>query len=742
MLAVELAYDLGAMRENARRIMAAAHPREVRVFAVVKGVCADPDVAKVLVEEGVDGLADSRLENLERLRRLLGFSCPVPFMLIRTPLVAEAERVVALADFSLQVDVEVVKALARAAARQGRRHRVLLMLDMGDGREGVDPRRAREIVARMAEAAEGSPVEVAGMATNFACFRGAIPTRSVLQDLIQIVHEAGRQLGWKQPIVSGGNSSLVPYLFDGSLPRGVSQIRVGEALLLGTIPPASVPHPALRQDTAVLRAPLIEVKTWLASAGMGAGAGLGAGAGAEAPTHNLFGRVKPLSPGIHRLGVVAMGHQDTQVDDLRPLDPGVRIIGASSDHLVVEFSEETPAAIEAGTVLSFRPGYAALLQAATSPYVRVRKKADLRQTRNHARGRAAVDRLRVALVFAAQEGSCGGASLGGATVDPTSRAIAAALSEEQSRRYEVLPVPLDPLNAGQMLLEFAPDVIFNNFRGSKQFTQAQGAAWLEAVSAEIAARLGKPIPIVGSSAHTHFLALNKFTAKQIMQAHGLPVPRGFLVFSTRPAPVLPPDLDYPLIVKPVAEGSSRGIDEQSVVHSAGELQAQLHRLLSEFGPPALVEQYVSGREFTVGVMGNPPRALPVVEIAFARGARGQGHAPVSWYSHAIKAGDAVPTLCPAPISAELARRLADLAVGAFKALGCLDFARVDIRVDEGGRPYVLELNSLPGLRPGYSDFPKAAAVAGFSFADLIDYLIELALARSQPLARAVGHPDA
>ncbi|MEW6301472.1 MAG: D-alanine--D-alanine ligase, partial [Thermodesulfobacteriota bacterium] len=151
-----------------------------------------------------------------------------------------------------------------------------------------------------------------------------------------------------------------------------------------------------------------------------------------------------------------------------------------------------------------------------------------------------------------------------------------------------------------------------------------------------------------------------------------------------------------------------------------------------YGGPVLAEEFIEGREFTVGVLGNrPPKALPVVEVNFAaagRGARG-------FYSHELKSQDVIGTECPANVEVSLAEELQRLAVEAFRALECSDCARVDFRVDGEGRPYILELNTLPGMKERYSDFPKAAAVAGYSYERLVLALLDLAAERHGIAAR-------
>jgi D-alanine-D-alanine ligase len=172
-----------------------------------------------------------------------------------------------------------------------------------------------------------------------------------------------------------------------------------------------------------------------------------------------------------------------------------------------------------------------------------------------------------------------------------------------------------------------------------------------------------------------------------------------------------------------------------VVRDEGELRKQLQWLIETYGPPALVEEYVDGREITVGVLGNDElRVLPALEIDLSTcppEERGT-------YTSRIKAD--LPTvpryLCPAVLSAAQVDELSHLAVAAFRALGCLDVARVDFKLDshDGDKPYILELNPLPGLSPGISDLVFEAEAAGMSHADLINAILAAALERYPELA--------
>jgi D-alanine-D-alanine ligase len=227
------------------------------------------------------------------------------------------------------------------------------------------------------------------------------------------------------------------------------------------------------------------------------------------------------------------------------------------------------------------------------------------------------------------------------------------------------------------------------------------------------------IPYVGSGPLAHSLALDKVVAKILFKQAGLPTP-DFVVLDG-PGYDSPP-LDYPLIAKPKNEAVSFGV---KVVENEAELRAATDVIFETYQQPALVERFIAGREINVGVLGNnPPETLWPAEIIF-----GEGGPPI--YTFEDKKGLSGRTnkvVCPAPVSEETAARAKDIALRAFKALGCFDCARVDLRLDDSGDLYLLEINSLPSIGPRGS-YVIAAAAMGLDYNTLMNRLVEVAAAR-------------
>jgi D-alanine-D-alanine ligase len=232
------------------------------------------------------------------------------------------------------------------------------------------------------------------------------------------------------------------------------------------------------------------------------------------------------------------------------------------------------------------------------------------------------------------------------------------------------------------------------------------------------------IPFVGADALTLGVTLDKVIAKKCFIAEGIPTARYFKA-STEDNLFELNTIGFPLFVKTLHEGTSKGITESSRVENFQQLKVQVEHINRNYKQQALVEEFIKGTEFTVGVIGNnPPVAMPVVQYAIA----GKTTLGNEFYSYRHVAEKLVEHICPAPIEEKLALRLQELAVRAYKAVDCRDFGRVDFRVDEAGNPYVLEINPLPNLSPD-DVFVLFGKVKGMSYNQIINKIIDEALAR-------------
>ena len=318
--------------------------------------------------------------------------------------------------------------------------------------------------------------------------------------------------------------------------------------------------------------------------------------------------------------------------------------------------------------------------------------------------------------------------------DITVNAIVAAL-EAGGHRATFLEGNLSLI---ETLAALKPDLCFNICEGH----------WGDSREAHVPAILEMlRMPYTASGVMTLALTLDKPMTKRVLAFHGLPTP-AFQVFERADEP-RDPDLTFPLFVKPSREGTGMGVSANSVVNSEAELRNQLAAQIARYCQPILVERFIRGREVTVGVVGNlvgpvawrvPAdeqaervfeglRFLPPLEVDFAAYPASEGGV----YTNRMKtewAGD-FRYLCPAPLDPKLVQQLNWLTAAVFRVTGCADVARVDFRLDadDGDRPYILEVNPLPGLYPGLSDLVLEADATGLPYNDLINAILDAARMR-------------
>lgn len=339
--------DEAKVRDNAAR--AHAMLPGIEIMGVTKVTCGDPRVARAMLDGGCAGLADSRLENIERLRAA---GIDTRYWLLRAPVPGLAEDTVRLADVSLISELSIAAALSEAAVAAGTVHDILAMIDVGDLREGM---LADALPAFIAGVAELPGVRIAGLGTSLTCYGGIVPSAENLGELVELARDAAIRLG-RQIVVSGGMSSSIELGAAGRMPRGITNLRIGESILLGVSTVTRRPLPGMHTDAFVLTAPVIECAL-KPSAPIGETA------------QDAFGGVPSFEDfGLRRRAILAIGRQDVDPAGIRPLDEGVRVLGASSDHLVLDI-HDMPRPPAPGDALQFVPNYSALLRLFSSAYV-------------------------------------------------------------------------------------------------------------------------------------------------------------------------------------------------------------------------------------------------------------------------------------------------------------------------------------------------------------------------------------
>ncbi len=340
----QLLIDHGKIIKNVRRMIQLCADHNIEITGVTKVFCGDRRIASTYLRGGLTRLGDSRVANLRKLEGL-----PCEKWLIRMPMLHEAAETVRYADVSLNSELETLRALNDAAAAQNTVHKVVLMYDLGDLREGFcDPDELRK-AAEWTRSAPG--LELIGVGTNLTCFSFVHPDTEKLT----LLRDAARDIG-AAACISGGNSATLDLMLRGGIPEGVNLLRLGESLLFGRERAHYRYLDGTSNDAFLLEAEVIEVK--------------------DKPTlpwgeigRDSYGNTPVFTDrGIRRKAICALGKQDTDVETMWPVDPGVEILGASSDHLMLDITDcETPYRV--GDAVRFRLGYFALMRASTSPYV-------------------------------------------------------------------------------------------------------------------------------------------------------------------------------------------------------------------------------------------------------------------------------------------------------------------------------------------------------------------------------------
>ena len=354
----QLEFDLALLRSNADAVISRCRGMGIRVCGVVKGVDGLPEAARVLRAAGAEELGTSRLEQVAKCRAA---GVPGPWLLIRIPGLTELFDVVALCETSLQSEWPTLLALEEECLRQNKTHRVIVMTDLGDLREGFwDKKELVDVCERVER--ELPHVQLAGIGVNLTCYGSTKPTPEKMNELVGLARQVEQRIGRKLEIVSGGATSSFTLVHWGTMPAGVNHLRIGEAILLGKdlqVDWGIRDMDYLRMDALTLRAEVVEVK--------------------DKPTYPIgefaidaFGR-KPVyeDRGIRRRAILALGRADVgELESLIPREPGLTVIGGSSDHCIVDV-EDCPRRLQVGDIVEFSLCYSHMLYATARSDMRI-----------------------------------------------------------------------------------------------------------------------------------------------------------------------------------------------------------------------------------------------------------------------------------------------------------------------------------------------------------------------------------
>ena len=336
--------DLDKISENARVMKELTESYGIEITGVTKVFGGEPVIASVLVDQGIKKLGDSRVENIKRYASL---DCEK--WLIRMPAVSEAEEVVRYCDVSVNSEKEVLAALNSAAIQQGKKHKVILMVDLGDLREGYINEDELLKVAAYVRTTKG--LELYGIGTNMTCMSFVQSDQENMGRLAGVAEKCE-----VTTCISGGNSATLRLMLNGGIPKGINNLRLGESVLFGRERATYQYLQGTHNDAFILEAEIIEIKE-KPSFPIGT---IGVDSYGNSPTF--------IDRGIRKRAICALGKQDVDVETMWPVDSGVEIIGASSDHFVVDVTDAVRN-YHIGETVRFRLGYFAVMRAFTSKYV-------------------------------------------------------------------------------------------------------------------------------------------------------------------------------------------------------------------------------------------------------------------------------------------------------------------------------------------------------------------------------------
>ncbi|MDF1866829.1 MAG: alanine/ornithine racemase family PLP-dependent enzyme [Saprospiraceae bacterium] len=335
------------MAHNANALRMLYGSKGVDIVGVTKVVCGNPDIANTIVNSGFQTLGDSRISNLKKMH-LAGVRAQ--FLLLRIPLISQVEAVVKYADSSLNSELLVIQKLSACAIKNNTIHKIILMVELGDLREGLMPSDLEETIQQVLEL-EG--IELKGIGTNLACFGGIQPDEEKMQYLSLLTTKIEKKFNLKLDIISGGNSANYNWFRSTKNIGRINNLRLGESIFLGCEPLHRKPIPGLFTDAFTMIAEVIEskVKPSVPYGKVG---------------QNAFGETLSFqNQGQMKRAILGIGVQDVLVSGLKPrMD--IQLLGASGDHTIVDAKQIN---LNVGVQLEFDLNYAALLSVMTSPYV-------------------------------------------------------------------------------------------------------------------------------------------------------------------------------------------------------------------------------------------------------------------------------------------------------------------------------------------------------------------------------------
>ena len=342
--------NLNNILENFKIVQSICRKNDIHLAVVTKIFADNIDIVSNLVNNGVEIICDSRIENLISYNNL-----NVQKWLIREPMISEISEVVKYSDVSLNTEITTILALNEEAKKQNKIHKIILMYELGDLREGCFESELESIIEQSLYLTN---IEILGIGTNLSCYGEIIPTTENMDEFISVVNKLEHKFNLKFEIISGGNSSSYKMLSEGKLPKKINNLRLGESIFFGRVPCFEEEINYLNHNNFILKAQIIELKE-KPSVPWG-----------EFGKTNSFGETTEFeAKGIQKRAIIGIGKQDVRIEGITPLDSEIEILGGSSDHIILDLTNCSKY-YKVGDIIEFKPTYASCLSAMTSKYVK------------------------------------------------------------------------------------------------------------------------------------------------------------------------------------------------------------------------------------------------------------------------------------------------------------------------------------------------------------------------------------
>jgi len=344
-----LEININGIIDNANKMKEICKKNKVQYGLVTKVLAIDKQIVKSLVESGVECICESRIQNLMAYSDI-----KVEKWLIREPMLSEIPDVIAYSDISLNSEIKTIVELDTEAKKQNKIHKVILMYELGDLREGATLEELEDIIKQSIQLKN---IELYGIGCNLSCYGSIMPDNENMKELAEIALQLEEKFNLKFKVVSGGNSTSFEMLVAGKLPSKINNLRIGEAIYLGNIPCIEKPIDDFKKDNFILKAQIVEIKEKPSIP-----------RGTQGLCNSFCEETKFEDKGIRRRALIAIGKQDVNISGLVPKDTDIEVLGGSSDYTILDITDSKKD-YQVGDIVSFNINYPVLLGAMDSKYI-------------------------------------------------------------------------------------------------------------------------------------------------------------------------------------------------------------------------------------------------------------------------------------------------------------------------------------------------------------------------------------